>query len=283
MEVLREARNLRQLLTFIWISLVAIPSFGSLNEKEIKVPSFEKNCLSGEEFKKAYEYLKREEGLSRSEGLRIQEALLISEGCDQATFKFEKVYSLLKKSGVDLKQSFLIALRYTKMPEDVIENFREIFKKIFLENYLDMDFSTALRFATALSENYEGHPQNLREDFTSLVKFCTQEQEMALSVKVCGGIVLDVTQWSRYYPEGLFPSFLKVYRFLRTHKQMGLSVGSSLKIVTRVLAKGPKAPENFVTSIEYALNTEKMSLNPSQALKLGLAVAEQSQFRRSIE
>ncbi len=239
-------------------------------------------CRSNEEFKKAFEFLTQEEGLILSEAQAIREALLISAGCDHATVRFQKVYTLLKNSGVDLRQSFSIALKFAPKDDQMVENFGEIFKKIYLGNYLDLDFSTALEFSMALSNNYDGDPVRLREDFTSIVKFCADEKEVAVNIRTCSQVALELTKYSKFYPEGLFGSFQRVYRFLRTHKQMGIGVSEALKVSTRVLSKGSEAPDNFIKTIEYALVESRLHLTPRQALGLALAVADQSLPLRSV-
>lgn len=224
-----------------------------------------------------------EEGLILNEAQAIREALLVSAGCDRASFRFQKVYNLLKKSGVDLRQTFLVALKFASQDDQMVENFVEIYKKIYLENYLNMDFATALKFSLALSNKYDGNSVKLREDFTNIVKFCSAEKEMALNVNTCARVALELTKYSKYYPDGFFASFQKVYYFLRTHKRMGHGVAEALKVTTRVLSKGPKAPENFIKTIEYALINSRLNLNPAQALGLGLAVSDQSLKLKVVE
>ncbi|MBL7671713.1 MAG: hypothetical protein JNM39_14600 [Bdellovibrionaceae bacterium] len=243
----------------------------------------EGNCGSAEEFKRTFEFLTKEESLILSEAEAIREALLVSAGCDNASLRFQKIYNLLKKSGVDLRQSFLVALKFVSKDDQMVENFTEIFKKIYLENYLDMDFVTALKFSLALSDKYEGNSETLREDFTKIVKFCSNEKEMALNVNTCGQVALELTRYSKYYPDGFFAAFQKVYHFLRTNKRMGIGVAEALRITTRVVSKGPKAPENFIQTIEYALVNSRLRLNPTQALGLGLAVSDLSQKQRVVE
>src|SRR5687768_7752348 len=93
-----------------------------------------KLCDAAGEFKKSIEMLKQEDGLNLNEGQMIKEALMISQGCDHASVRFKEIYSLLKKSGVDLKSSFSIALQFATKSDEQTRNFLEVFKKIYLEN-----------------------------------------------------------------------------------------------------------------------------------------------------
>lgn len=235
------------------------------------------NCQAADEFKKAVEFFRTENGISLNDRQSFREALMISAGCDHSFARFFKVFQLLKKSGVDLNQSYNIALKFVSKDDATAELFVDIFKKIYLENYLNMDFSTALKYALLLSENAESDAEKLMKDFSQLVRFCTSEQEMALSLSVCAQVALDLTQHVKYYPEGIFASFEKIYRFLRSHKQTGLSIPKALQIATQILAKGPQAPENFVKTFQFAIDSQNLNLSPTQALNLGLSVSEQSQ------
>lgn len=241
------------------------------------------NCQAADEFKKAVEFFRAENGISLNDRQSFREALTISAGCDHAFSRFFKVFQLLKKSGVDLNQSYNIALKFASKDDAKAELFADFFKKIYLENYLNMDFSTALKYALLLSENEESDAEKLMKDFSQLVRFCTSEQEMALSLSVCAQVALDLTQHVQYYPEGIFSSFEKIYRFLRSQKQTGLSIPKALQIATQILAKGPQAPENFIKTFQFAIESQSLNLSPTQALNLGLSVAEQSQKSQELK
>lgn len=241
------------------------------------------HCDSADEFKNSIEILKKEDGLNLNDRQIIQESLLISKGCNHASVRFYKVFKLLKYSGVDLKSSFGIAVQFTTKDDQLTKNFLEIFKKIYLENYLNMDFTTALKYSLALSENYQGNSDILREDFTQLVRFCTKDKEMALSLRFCAEMALELIPYSSFYPQGEFADFKKIYSFLRTHKQLGLSIKEALKIVPRVLSQGPKAPDNFIKTIELALTGEALKLSPQQAVNLALSVSNQSMQRKELK
>ena len=57
---------------------------------------------------------------------------------------------------------------------------------------------------------------------------------------------------------------------------MGLSVIDSLNLVPKVFSYGPKAPENFQQALEYALGSDKITIDHKNAMNLALRLAKQS-------
>lgn len=235
-----------------------------------------KACKSTDEFKKSYEFLIKESDLSLNDTNSLVHALEISKGCNGAAGRFIELYSLLKKSGVDLGQSFKYAKIFAGLETERAESFREIFKKAFLENNLDLDFLNAFELALALSKDYKGDPAKIKNDFVSLVKFCTGEKDMSLSYKYCGQMIIKLSKSTEMYPQGVFPEFKKLYDFLRDHKRLGLSIQSTLEIIPEVLKNGPRSVDNFLSAINYSLEGKDLQLNENQALKLAMTLSNQS-------
>lgn len=236
-----------------------------------------KDCRSATEFKKAFDFLKEETDLGFSEAQRADQALKISSGCDGAARRFKTVYLLLKKSGVNLHSSFELGHFYAQKEDESVKVFTETFKKIYLENYLDMDFKTSLTYAQKLSENFRENPKRLTEDFINIVKFCTDEKEMALQKQICAEMALQLTEFSPIYKRGLYRPFIRLYSFLRTHPKLGLSQVDTLRIMPKVLSKGQLAEENFRKTIEMSLQQQFPLQSPQQVLHFALKIASQSQ------
>ncbi|MEK6773059.1 MAG: hypothetical protein AABY64_03890 [Bdellovibrionota bacterium] len=235
-----------------------------------------KSCDSVGEFQKALEFLIKKSELNLSEAQNLEKALVVSKGCDGAADRFSSLFLLLKKSGVDLGKSFEVAMVFSQLEDAKAQNFREIFQKAFLENYLNLDFTSAFRLSLELSKDYTGDPNLLRKDFLSFVKFCTSEKEMALTFQACTELVVKMTKYTSMYKDGAFPSFEKLYKYIRQHKLLGLSIEESLNLLSQILSYGPKAPENFQKSIDYSLGKGPIKISESMALSLALALVKHS-------
>jgi hypothetical protein len=236
----------------------------------------EKPCESFKEFQRAYESLLSEGDLALGEEKSARLALQISQGCNGSAQRFTKAYGMMKKTGVALTKAVEVGLDFSSLDDERLKNFNEVFSKMYLENYFDFDFATAYRVSFQLSRDYEGKAQDVREDFIKLVKFCTQNDKVALPLKQCAEMALKIVDHTPKFPGGLFSSFEKFYTFLRTDKHTGLSVMDSLNLVPKIFSYGPKAPENFRLALEYALSSDKITIDHSNAINLALRLAKQS-------
>lgn len=266
----------------LWVSVALAVPDNSLYEPPkkpelvVKDNKTYKICESSSEFQKALEFLIKKSELNLSETQNLEKALHIAKGCDGAAERFSSLFLLLKKSGVDLGKSFDLALEFSQLDDNRAKNFREIFQKSFLENYLNLDFNTAFRLSLELSKDYTGDPILLRNDFLAFVKFCTSEKEMALSFQACTELVVKMSKFTSLYKDGVFPSFEKLYKYVRQNKSFGLSIQETLNILGQILSYGPKAPENFQKSIEYSLGKGPVKLSDSLAINLALSLVKQS-------
>jgi hypothetical protein len=241
-----------------------------------KVAEKAKPCESFKEFQTAYESLLKDGDLALGEEKAARLSLKISKGCNGSTNRFFKAYEMMKKTGVALNKAVEVGLDFSGLDDDRLKNFNEVFAKMYLENVLDFDFATAYKVSFQLSRDYEGKAQDVREDFIKLVKFCTNNDKAALPLRQCAELALKIVDHTPKFPGGLYSSFEKFYTFLRSDKRMGLSVIESLNLVSKVFAYGPKAPENFQAAMEYALSSNKITIDHVNAINLALRLAKQS-------
>lgn len=239
-------------------------------------PKGMKFCDSAKEFKLAFKMLRKDPDLSLNDPQAIQTALKIAEGCDGASRRFGRVYLLLKKSGVAQAQAVNTAMTFAPQSDARVDGFMELFKKIFLANYLNLDFANAYRLSLDLSRDYQGDPKKLRKDFVSIVDFCLSNKGLALDFKNCSELTMNLTRHTDLYENGVFPEFRKVYDYLRFNKRTGLNIKEALLVLPRVMAKGEKAPANFMEMMRYLLEKGPFQGSQTDALKLSLWVADLS-------
>lgn len=233
-------------------------------------------CETAIEFKKSFEFFTKEKELEFNQPQTIKASIDISKNCTGAFERFSKVYLLLKKSGVDLSKAFEVSLEYSSFNEERAKNFFVLFQKLFLENYLNLDFTTAYKLSNALSKDYKGDPIKLRDDFVKIVNFCEAEKEMGLDKKTCAELALTLTKYTELFPLGVFEDFQSTVRYVQTHKRLGFNVKETLKLAVRLISKGPKASTNFKKMMSYALEGETLKLTELQAYQLALMISDLS-------
>ncbi|MGE0764781.1 MAG: hypothetical protein AB7N80_16020 [Bdellovibrionales bacterium] len=244
------------------------PTLTTLDGKTYKV------CQSSKEFKGAFKFLREEKDLSLRDEQVLKFAVEIAKGCDGAAARFGKVFLLLKKSGVDQIHALQTALSFASMTDAQADGFCAIFQKVFLENYLNMDFANAFKLSLTLSRDYSGDVSRLKSDFVEMVKYCLDEKGLALDYTHCTEVTVGLTKYSELFPKGVFTDFKKLYEYLRFNKRTGLNVKDSLAIILKVMARGPAAPQNFIETLKYALEKNAFEITQDQALKLALQIAD---------
>lgn len=256
---------------------VTLKSWGAADDKLLyPVVNDPRFCESAVEFKKSFEFFNKDKELEFTQPQAIKASIDISKNCTGAFERFSKVYLLLKKSGVDLAKAFEVSLEYSSFDEERAKNFFVLFQKLFLENHLNLDFTTAYRLSNELSKDYKGDPIKLRDDFVRIVDFCEAEKEMALDKKTCAELALTLTKYTELFPNGTYEDFQATVRYVQTHKRLGFNIKETLKLVVRLISKGPKASTNFRKIMSYALESEELKLNELQAYQLAVLIADLS-------
>lgn len=263
----------------VWITILfGSYSWGAADDgllyEKLTDPRF---CSSADEFKNSYQFLVKQSDLNFTEPQAIKGALQIAKNCTGAFNRFSQVFKVLQKSGVDIKKTFEVALEYSSFETARANNFFVLFQKLFLENYLDLDFTTAYKISHELSKDYKGEPIKLRDDFVKIVNYCTNDKNFILGKKMCLELALSLTKYTELYPNGVFVEFKKFMDYVQSHKRLGFNLKESLNLAIRVLAKGPKAAFNFRKTIDFALDkNENLKLPELQAFQLALIISDLS-------
>lgn len=234
-------------------------------------------CHPTEEFKEALNFMRvKKEEINPSEGRARLLAAEIAKGCDGAAKRFAKIYSVLKKSGVDIAKSIDVAMKFTQEDDETTENFFQIFKKTYLGEFLDFDYFSAIKLSYEISTQYKGNRKKAREDFMKILKYCMDKGEMNLPVKTCAELSVPLARLSQYYPDGIYNPFITLYTTLRNDKRFGVSVKVALSILLDILPYGPTAPKNFTDSYDYALDKKGLGVDGREALQFAIAMSHRS-------
>lgn len=258
------------------LALARTPGDEDSGPEDFKPPAGQRFCQPGDEFKRAVKFLRSQSELSLSDAQVVPVALEIAKGCDGAAKRFGRVYVLLKESGVDQVQALKAAMTFVPGTDAQAEGFIALFKKIFLENYLNLDFANAFKLSLDLSRDYAGDPAKLKKDFVGIVDYCLSNKGLALDFSSCTEVTLSMVRYTELFPEGVFPEFKKVHDFLRFDKKTGMTTGDALKIAPRIFAKGVNAPSNFIATMKFLNDKGPKPSSQIEALDIALKVADLS-------
>lgn len=232
------------------------------------------HCSSGDELNKAMSFLDNEKDLEISEGFKLKLGLEISQGCNGAADRFKKVYDCLQKVGVDQPQAVRMAVVFSKLEDEQVENFIEIFRHLFLGKYFDSDFNSAYQISLELSKDLKTKTKETRQDFLRIIDLCLKDRDFQIGIPRCAKTSVEMARISSRFPKGLAKDFEDLYRFLR--KTVGLDIDSSLKLLPKILHEGPTANDNFKKSYSLATTRTTLGFSPRQRVELALKVAQSS-------
>lgn len=230
-------------------------------------------CTSAEDFQKIYEFLNGEKDLELTNVRSIKISFEVLNGCTGSADRFIKVYTLLKKSGVSLREAFKAGLEFSKLSDERTDNFVVIFKDSFLNEFLDFSFDLSYRLAFQLSKELPTGVKRVREDFHKFVNFCTDSKKMGYSLPVCAKYTLQLVDLTQKYQHELFTDFERLYQFFTDGKGLKLTISEAIPFCFSVLNNGPHAADNFFKTLKYS---QKMNLSLRQSLELSLIVSQKT-------
>jgi hypothetical protein len=260
-------------ISFLWVGAVfASPSKKAITPEQASelfngwndLGFHKEHCKSTEEFVKALEFLRKEKSIPEKEARRV--STLVAAGCDGAAERFSKAYLTMRKSGVALQKAVDVGLALVNEDPLTINNFYEIFEKMYLGEFYDVSFQTSFEIAYELSKEFRGNLEMARNDFNKFTKFCMDDKQMGLSVPQCAKLSVKFARLSQYYPKGIFEPFKEVYLMLREDKRFGVSMKEALEVSERIIRNGPMARVNFLQAYNYASMKDGLALSGREAL-----------------
>ncbi|MCO4753634.1 MAG: hypothetical protein KC478_04095 [Bacteriovoracaceae bacterium] len=257
-----------------YFSLVFLLSCFYINDSKAKGPL---ECLSAREYITSFEYLRsnKEFGFKQSQMRKF--ANEVSKGCSGASSRFIKVAKLLTGVGIDSSEALNGALKFVNSKDEVVDVFVKIFKKVYEEDFLDLDASTAMKTSVRLSAQFNGDPKKGGKDFETIAHFCKSSDGLGLSLKDCAKLSMDVTVAGEKFNKRVSKVFIQLFKFLSDDSDgPRLDISSSLKIAKELVAFGPLTFKNFKTAFEYGISEKGLGLPKKQALTLARTLASRS-------
>ena len=126
-------KSLLSACCFIIINLLSFNTLAAADDRLLYPPIDDKRfCESAVEFKRAFEFFSKEKELDFNEPRSIKAAIDVAKNCTGAFDRFQKIFLLLKKSGVELTRAFEVSLEYSSFDNERAKNFFVLFQKLFL-------------------------------------------------------------------------------------------------------------------------------------------------------
>ncbi len=264
-------------LAMLLIALCATTALASEldQERQPKLPDGYIACKGSEEFEKSVDYFRNNKVLSLNDKQVVTWSLKVAKGCSGALSRFQKVFELLTESGVDLQKSVEMAASFSEKSNEQTNSFVALFKTFFLDNYFDLDFMTAFNISVKISENPSRAVAG-QKDFERLYRFCTDHDKLGLPLRDCGKYSLGLIKHFDLYPEGLFPSFEKIYGFITSKAGASLNIKEALEMTDEILAFGPLAYDNFKKAYAFSLSKKGLQTSIKQSMRIALEVSKSS-------
>lgn len=232
------------------------------------------HCKSSEEYIKTLEFLRKENSVPENDMRQV--AHRVAKGCNGSAERFSRVYLVMRKSGVSLQKSVEVGLALVSEDPLTVNNFHEIFQKMYLNEHFNINFKSSFEIAYELSKKFQGNLDKVREDFTEFYKFCADHKSLNLSITQCSELAVRFARLSQYYPKGIFKDFKQIYETLRDDKRFGVSLKESLELAEKILKNGPTAKVNFLQAYNYASMKSGLDLPGREALIFGLQMTQLS-------
>lgn len=264
----RFVRKLVFSLAFIFTSI-------AIAQEVPEVPETPEVCRTSREYITALEYLRENSkkfGIEDSQARKLAE--IVASGCTGAAQRFISTLDLLVRVEMGTNDAIDQALSLSSKTDKHAKAFREIFKRLFLKKYLDLDLITSLSVAKKLSVDFKGNVESVASDFYRLVEFCLEHKVLGLSLKQCGQLAGRVAALAERWNMEVSREFIEQYQFLKS--DLGLSISESLALAEEIVAISPHAVSNFIDGYKYASSRGGLDLPAKEALGFAKKLAVQT-------
>lgn len=265
---------------FQWIVLLsAMPALGAASPESAMPPH---SCSPAREYITFMEYLRSKSEWKLPEPARRDLAGKVAIHCPGSAGRVIRVTSLLSESGVGSKDAVQTGVRFASETDDLTERFIAIFKKLYLQNELDLDVATSHKMALALSADFGGALPALQTEFEALVRFCADGTGLGQSKARCAQFASDLLTAAKDQGAGVAKRFKSLFEFLVSQDPgPQMSPGQALKLGEQVVGANEVGPESFIEGYKYALSKKGLGQSTAEAVEFArdLILQQMAAFR----
>jgi hypothetical protein len=214
------------------------------------------------------EFLRAEKTLGVAELEARKLARKVAAGCTGSGARFIRVAQLLERAGLSGRDALGTAVELSLRTDREAETFIAVFRKAFLEEYLNLDLRSAMKMARSLSTEFDGDVLAVRDDFERVLEFCVSEKTLGLPPAQCGTIAARIAREGSRFSGGIGDSFLRLVEFARSpEKGPGLATHQALALAEEIASAGGRgSSESFVEAYRYAVSAGGLGASPADAI-----------------
>lgn len=269
----------RRTLTLSVLALTATGMLGAASPDSVP-PS--PGCSPVREYITFIEYLRSKSEWKLPEPARRELAGKVAIHCPGSAGRVIRVTSLLSESGVGSKDAVQTGVRFAAETDDLTERFIVLFKKLYLQDELDLDVATSHKMALALSADFGGTLPALQSEFETLVRFCAEETGLGQSKSRCAEFASHLLTAAKSQGTGVAKRFKSLFEFLiSSDSGPKMSPGQALKLAEQIAGTSEVGPESFVEGYKYALSKKGLGQSSVEAVQFArdLVLEQMAAFR----
>ncbi len=234
-------------------------------------------CETAKEFIVINEFLKKQDFYESNWAKSTSKKA--SLGCKGSAARFIKSMKVMMKVGLYMEDAISISISLANTTDEKAETFFQVFQKSYLKNYLDLDTQSSVQLATELSLRYAGSSKKAKKDFDQFVEFCLDKESLGLSIPTCADFSLRMTNYGENKEAAVYPSFVRVFRFLKSKDGPEQSTSFALQFAEELVKIHPLAADDYIAAYKYAVKQEGLGLDKESALQLAKTLSQRTKQR----
>lgn len=250
---------------------------GRYEEQETALEdALQNDCAAAKEFITAMEYLRTQKHMDYTDPQAQKIAHKVSSGCTGAAQRFIKAHEVLFKVEAGSLAALRAGIDLSLKSDEYTDTFLEIFKKTYLSEYLDLDLTTSLKIARALSIDFKGDINTSIQDYQVLTDFCLKNASLNLSKPKCALISGRVIKKSEKYKLPIAEEFIRLFTFLRDNKSINATIAESLEIAEEIVTISPNAVDNFIYAFKYGVQNKGLALSARKSIDFAYTLSKRT-------
>ncbi len=257
--------GMQKLALGVLLSLVVSPAHAA------PIPA---SCATAREFITTLEFLRSDTELKPSEEQARKLAEQVATGCTGAAARMIRVAKVLHRAGLSANDSLKTGVEFAAKTDREMETFIAVFRRAFLEEYLDLDLPAAVKLGRSLSTEFEGDVFAVRDDFERIVDHCIARNRWALPKPRCAQLASEIARSGQTWSGGVSEPFLKLMSFA-TLDTSGpkLATDQALNLSRELIKSGPEAVDSFSIAYKYAVSDGGLKLTREDAIRFAQGLA----------
>lgn len=236
-------------------------------------PSNAATCEAAKEFITAFEYLRSDADSRVPETEARDLAFRVAEGCKGSARRFIRVFKALLGVGVDRKDSFKQALRFSQVTDVQTDAFLTVFRSALASDGLDLTLADSLKLGVSLSTEFTGNLDRARKDFEALSLYCGDSDRVGLPKARCADLAAGIVKNSSTWESSISKEWISAFEFLKSSKGPALVTAEALDLAESLVLTGPAGYRDFKEAYLYAISERGLKYTRDIAIVFAKKIA----------